>query len=1115
MAADGIKIKINCDVRGAEKAMEQLEAQVAKLQKAERRVGHLNTNYQKLGEDARRAYAEAEKALQKYKDAEEKANRRGQFVEQRTLAKNPNASQEDLDRAAAMDSTLYNLSASASAAYERYTQLTAEAERLAQKHERLGATLRQARADLGAERQATRGLQEEINRTDFVVDRIKGAFAELGRRIGEALHAGVSRAKEALASLPGAAVSAARRAASGFTAGVGKMGKALAGLYKKARAATSRLGLFRKETRKGQNAAQGFGKAIIKLGTMLKLMVIRKALRAMITAAKEGFENLAQYSSECNANMSALMSSLTRLKNSFATAFSPILTIVNPALIALIDALSTAITYVGMLFAALSGAKTFTRAAAVTEDYAASLGDANKAAEDAKKTFSFDKLNQMQGSDNTQGAGAGKADPSEMFEEVEIPPWIQNLTDLIKNQDWEGLGAYIAEAINRGLLKLKDLVSWDNVGGALTGVVNGITGTINSLVDNIDWALLGETLGTGVNTLVNTLFLLFTGINWYNIGAALATGLNSMIATIDWYHLGETIGAWFSIGINTALGFVQNFDWAAAGVALGTALQGLVNYIDWNAIGTLIAGGWNGAMAFILHALQTFDWAGAALRLASGANTLVSSVDWAATGETISTFFVSVLTFLFTAIENFDWYALGQNIYMALANIDWAGIAEGVAELVGAAIGAFFALVVGFVSDAWGNLVTWWKETAYKDGQFTIEGLLEGIWSVMCNIGSWIVEHIFKPFWDGICSAFGIHSPSTVMAEIGVNIIEGLKSGLGGLWGKVQSIFTDAIDGIKNTFSLDNLKDIGSNAVKGLMNGLKTIGSKAVEWGSGILGNIKDALGIHSPSTETEAVGEYTVAGYINGINAYSPTLLAALTDMTNKVIALFKTTGENLLTMQKNAQSKATSSLNSWMSTVRGLFTTFYANLTSQTNNWASNLQSTLDSMVAAARSAAASIASALSSARADAAAMSSLGSSSSSSKSTSSSKSKTGSSSAGKAAASAVKTVTSTISKVLSSVSSKVKVPAYATGAVLPANHPHLAIVGDQHKGTNIETQMSTMVAAFKQAAAEMGGIGGDRPLQVDLYLDTGAHLGRSLLPSILEASGARGVSMTVKGG
>ena len=76
MGAKGIKIKINCDIRGAEKAMERLDGQMAKLQKAERKVGHINTNYQQLGEEARKAYAEAEKALKKYQNAEAKADRR-------------------------------------------------------------------------------------------------------------------------------------------------------------------------------------------------------------------------------------------------------------------------------------------------------------------------------------------------------------------------------------------------------------------------------------------------------------------------------------------------------------------------------------------------------------------------------------------------------------------------------------------------------------------------------------------------------------------------------------------------------------------------------------------------------------------------------------------------------------------------------------------------------------------------------------------------------------------------------------------------------------------------------------------------------------------------------
>ena len=44
MGAKGIKIKINCDIRGAEKAMERLDGQMAKLQKAERKVCLLYTS---------------------------------------------------------------------------------------------------------------------------------------------------------------------------------------------------------------------------------------------------------------------------------------------------------------------------------------------------------------------------------------------------------------------------------------------------------------------------------------------------------------------------------------------------------------------------------------------------------------------------------------------------------------------------------------------------------------------------------------------------------------------------------------------------------------------------------------------------------------------------------------------------------------------------------------------------------------------------------------------------------------------------------------------------------------------------------------------------------------
>ena len=44
--------------------------------------------------------------------------------------------------------------------------------------------------------------------------------------------------------------------------------------------------------------------------------------------------------------------------------------------------------------------------------------------------------------------------------------------------------------------------------------------------------------------------------------------------------------------------------------------------------------------------------------------------------------------------------------------------------------------------------------------------------------------------------------------------------------------------------------------------------------------------------------------------------------------------------------------------------------------------------------------------------------------------------------------------------------QIPKLATGAVLPANKPFMAMLGDQKHGTNIETPLSTMIEAFNKA-------------------------------------------------
>ena len=133
--------------------------------------------------------------------------------------------------------------------------------------------------------------------------------------------------------------------------------------------------------------------------------------------------------------------------------------------------------------------------ASAAKDAADATEDAAKAAEDYLSPL--DDLNKFTAEDTTSkassgnsGSSGGGVDPGQMFEDVPIESNIekifQKIKDLIKSGDFEGLGEMMADAINRGLKKVKKAISWDNVGPTVTYFVTAFTRTFNSLVDNID-----------------------------------------------------------------------------------------------------------------------------------------------------------------------------------------------------------------------------------------------------------------------------------------------------------------------------------------------------------------------------------------------------------------------------------------------------------------------------------------------------------------------------------------------------------------------------------------------------------------------------------------------------
>ena len=77
--------------------------------------------------------------------------------------------------------------------------------------------------------------------------------------------------------------------------------------------------------------------------------------------------------------------------------------------------------------------------------------------------------------------------------------------------------------------------------------------------------------------------------------------------------------------------------------------------------------------------------------------------------------------------------------------------------------------------------------------------------------------------------------------------------------------------------------NVGINIVKGLWNGMKGIKdwviNKVKALGKSILKGLKDALGIHSPSTEFALIGRYSVLGYAEGLEGMRNQLEDAVYD--------------------------------------------------------------------------------------------------------------------------------------------------------------------------------------------------------------------------------------------
>ena len=696
-------------------------------------------------------------------------------------------------------------------------------------------------------------------------------------------------------------VDSAKTKTGGISSIFSRMGGVVSGLGK-------RLGGLAQNFTSTTNSANN---ASFSIGRMIGMSVLYSTVFGMISKVNSGImtgiNNLAQYSSATNASISSMMSALTQLQNSLATAFAPILSVVAPILTAFMNMLSKAITYVGMFIAALTGQKSFTRAKAVQEDYAASLNKtssgANKAAKATKNNAKatkkankeiqtylsgLDEVRQYQKEKDNDtpssstpsagggGGGGGYTGPSigDMFEKVPIESSIADIAkkikDLIKKEDWEGLGAYIASGINKGLQKIYDAINWNNVGPKITYFVNAFTRTFNSLVDHIDWDLLGRTIGAGINTIVNTLNLLIEGIDWKNLGAKIGIGINGMFNEVDWSNVGRLFANRINIPFQMLAGAVNTLKWDTIGKSIGQGLNGAIEQIDVNSISLGLSGLAIGILTTLENALDTTNWSLLGTKLAQ----LLTGIDWV--GILVKA--ISVAGKALNALTS-----LGTSFMDNLAK----GITNGTQQFISKGLSALTNFTANLRSNA-GKLV--------DSGLHLMLNLAKGIANAMPDIIKNVPEIVIN-----IAGVINDNAPKILVA--GVKLIAILIKGL------IQSIPTliasipKIIMAIVSVFAAYDWLSLGKSLIVGIKNGIMGAKSNAVN----AIKNVYSSLvnGIKNLPSKLKEIGTKGVKNVGSGITGKLSTVKTAARKIITYAVNGIKGLPSSLATKAKDAVVK------------------------------------------------------------------------------------------------------------------------------------------------------------------------------------------------------------------
>lgn len=597
-----------------------------------------------------------------------------------------------------------------------------------------------------------------------------------------------------------------------------------------------RLGVDLSQARLQQELlALGFNKQVSSLSQADKAVLRYIAIMKQTTNIQG---NLAQTISSPANMVRILKSEISQLAKAVGQLLYPAFKAILPVLIAAVDLIKEFVVSLASVFGQKIEFTDFSKTQKDIGGVTSAMddtADATKAAAKAAKdyTMGFDELNIIDPSQNSGSSGSGSGGAAgNLLGDVDLSQY-----DMFKD--------YAGSAVDEIKAKLKSLDSFQ----------------------------IGTQIGEQLNKLMGMIYDAIHSIDWASLGAFFADGVNGLVDSVDWDLFGRLLADRFIIEFELLGGFLSQLDWTSVFNAFIDGFSGFFHELsDW---------------------IATVDWTGVGKQLTDKLSDALQNVEI----EKLARVFFNFITDSINAVSDFlagtDSYQLGQDLVdfaiRAVTSVDWAGLAQ--------AIGRFFGEAFIEALDFMGGLVSRiadYFEKKVAEGPFDnvglniVYGIYYGIQDAITNVASWIVENVFNPFINGFKSAFGINSPSTVMAEQGGYIIAGLKKGITDAISSVAETAKKILSAIKSAFDNFSLFDIGKNLIQGLIDGvnnmIETAKNAVANVGNAVIDKVKNVLGIHSPSTVFAEIGGYIDQGLANGITAAQGYVDAAMQGVINDV---------------------------------------------------------------------------------------------------------------------------------------------------------------------------------------------------------------------------------------